>query len=59
MELYNIKLDIGETKNLISEELDKVREMAGVLTNHLKEVKAQMPIDKTTGKEVEYPVEML
>ena len=59
MELYNIKLDIGETQNLISEEQDKVREMASVLTNHLKQVKAQMPIDKTTGKRVEYPVELL
>ena len=59
MELYNIKLDIGESKNLISEEQDKAREMASVLTNHLKQVKAQMPIDKTTGKRVEYPVELL
>ena len=57
MELYNLKLDIGETKNLISEEQYKVREMASVLTNHLKSVKAQMPHDKATGEQVEYPIE--
>ena len=33
--------------------------MANILSNHLKQVKAQMPIDKTTGKRVEYPVELL
>jgi arylsulfatase A-like enzyme len=59
MELYNLRLDIGETKNLISEEQDKVREMANILSNHLINVKAQMPIDKSTGMRVEYPVELL
>ncbi len=59
MELYNLSLDIGETKNLISEEQDKVREMASVLTYYLKSVKAQMPLDKATGKQVEYPIELL
>ena len=59
MELYNLSLDIGEMKNLISEEQDKVREMASVLTYYLKSVKAQMPQDKATGKQVEYPIELL
>jgi arylsulfatase A-like enzyme len=59
MELYNIKLDIGETKNLVTQEVDKVKELASVLTNHLKSVKAQMPIDKATGKQVEFPFALL
>jgi hypothetical protein len=52
-------LDIGETKNLISEEQDKVREMANILSNHLIKVKAQMPMDKATGEQVEFPVSLL
>ena len=59
MELYNLRLDIGETKNLISEEQDKVREMANILSNHLINVKAQMPKDKITGEQVEFPLSLL
>ena len=59
MELYNLRLDIGETKNLVEDQLEKVREMASVLTNYLISVKAQMPIDRKTGKEVEYPLLLL
>ena len=59
MELYNIKEDIGETKNLVAENPEVVRELAAVLTNYLKNVKAQMPIDKSTRKMVEYPIDIL
>ena len=59
MELYNLRLDIGETNNLVNENTDVVRDMAAVLTIHLKSVKAQMPMDKTTGKPVEYPLDIL
>lgn len=59
MELYNLKSDIGETKNVIDENPDVVWDLATVLTIHLKEVKAQMPQDKATGKQVEYPIELL
>ena len=59
MELYNLKNDIGETKNLVTEEQIMVNELASVLTNHLKDVKAQMPKDKLTGKSVEYPLDLL
>ncbi|EAR02039.1 sulfatase-like hydrolase/transferase [Maribacter sp. HTCC2170] len=59
MELYNLKRDIGETKNLVAEESDKVKELASVLTNHLKDVKAQMPIEKSTGERVPYPSELI
>ncbi len=59
MELYNLKTDIGETKNLASEQPEKLLEMASILTTQLKAKRAQMPIDKSTGKPVEYPLEML
>ena len=59
MELFNLKEDIGETKNRITDNLEKAKELATTLTNHLKEVNAQMPIDKVTGKVVEYPIALL
>lgn len=59
MELYNLKEDIGETQNVVEAEAEKVTEMAQVLSDHLKAVNAQMPIDKKTGELVEYPIELL
>ncbi len=59
MELYNLKNDIGEEQNLATEQPEKIKELAIVLTNHLKRVNAQMPVDKITGKQVEYPLEIL
>ncbi len=59
MELYNLKNDIGEADNLFDKNPEKVKELAEVLTNHLRSVKAQMPIDKETGEQVEYPNELL
>ncbi len=59
MELFNLKLDIGETKNLVSENPEKARDLAAVLTLFLKEVKAQMPIDRSTGEQVEYPFSLM
>ena len=58
MELFNLKEDIGETNNLFIENPNKAREMAETLTNHLKGVDAQMPIDKTSGDQVPYPIEL-
>jgi arylsulfatase A-like enzyme len=59
MELYHLKNDIGEEQNLVAEQPAKVKELAAILTNHLKEMNAQMPVDKRTGKQVEYPSEIL
>jgi len=59
MELYNLKEDIGETQNLIDQDPEKARELATILTDHLKSVQAQMPVDKRTGKLVEYPIAIL
>ena len=59
MELYNIKNDIGESQNLVEENREKAKELAEALTRHLQAVDAQMPIDKNTGKQVEYPIALL
>jgi len=54
-ELYNVVSDIGEKKNLLRERSKKAQQLASLLTDHLMKTKAQMPIDKNTGKKVEYP----
>lgn len=59
LELYNIKDDIGEQHNLVETEPKKSRELAKVLSDYLREVKAQMPVEKATGKIVPYPDEVL
>ncbi|EIJ39584.1 arylsulfatase A family protein [Galbibacter orientalis DSM 19592] len=58
-ELYNIPNDIGEENNLSHKERKVVSELASELTNYLKQVKAQLPIDKKTKKTVKYPAETL
>lgn len=58
MELFNLKEDIGETNNLIEEEGDKATELAKDLTEYLKDVDAQMPTYKISGKQVPYPAEL-
>lgn len=58
-ELFNLKEDIGETTNMAETNSSKLSELAKVLTDYLKEVEAQMPIDKATGEVVEYPMEVL
>ncbi len=54
-ELFNLKDDISENNDLASENPEKLRELAVILTDFLKESGALMPMDKTTGKPVEYP----
>ncbi|MEN7548257.1 sulfatase [Rapidithrix thailandica] len=58
-ELFNLREDIGETENLVDKHPEKLKELAGVLTDYLKSVDAQMPVDKATGKTVVYPEEAL
>ncbi|TMM58034.1 sulfatase [Maribacter algarum] len=59
MELFNLKDDIGETKNLTELNPEKLKELATTLSDYLKGVNAQMPIDKETGEVVEYPIQIL
>ncbi len=58
MELYNLAADIGETTNLLEEHPEKAKELSKTLSDYLKDVDAQMPIDKATGEKVEYPIEI-
>lgn len=59
LELFNIKNDIAEQNNLANEEKEKVIELAKILSDHLRECKAKMTIDKKSKQPVEYPDEIL
>jgi hypothetical protein len=59
IELFNLNEDIGETKNLENQYPEKVEELAHILTNYLKKVNAQIPLDKLTKKPIPYPVDVL
>jgi len=59
MELFNLKTDIGETKNLVESNPEKLKELATTLTNYLKSVDVQMPSYKLTGELVPYPIAVL
>ena len=59
MELFNLAQDIGEQSDLFAENPAKVKELAGLLSSYLKETNALMPVDKTSGKPVEYPINAL
>ncbi|WP_422082928.1 sulfatase [Ulvibacterium sp.] len=59
MELFNLEQDIGETRSLFEAQKDKGHELATLLSDYLVSVNAQMPMDKATGKPVQYPGELL
>lgn len=59
LELYNLESDIGETTNLAEKNPQKRKELARILSNFLRESGGQMPVDKRTGKLVEYPDELV
>ncbi len=54
-ELFNLKEDIGETKNLADTQPELLRKYASILGSFLSKVDAQMPTDKKTGKLVPLP----
>ncbi|MCE6992131.1 sulfatase [Dyadobacter sp. CY323] len=58
LELYNLKEDISEEKDLALANPQKVKELAVLFTNQLKKWDAQMPVLKTTGKRVPWPDEV-
>lgn len=58
-ELFNLDSDIGETSNQVGENPAKLKELATVLTDYLKSVDAQMPIDKSTNELVQWPIEVI
>ncbi len=54
-ELFDIKNDIGETRNLANTHLKMVSQLSKVLGDYLRSVDAQMPTNTTTGKRVALP----
>jgi arylsulfatase A-like enzyme len=56
-ELFNIRMDLGETTNLVQKEPTMAGKLAGELSNYLRSMDAQMPIIKATGKQVPWPDE--
>jgi arylsulfatase A-like enzyme len=58
LELFNIDEDISEAKELSKEKPEKAAELAKLLSARLRAEDALMPIDKATGKPVEYPDEV-
>lgn len=59
LELFNLKEDISEQSDLSAERPKTLREMARLLSDFLRETRARLPIDKTTGRKVACPIELL
>jgi len=59
MELFNITDDIGEHKNLVADNPEKVKKLAKVLSDYLRSVDAQMPSNKETGEQIPWPDDFL
>lgn len=58
-ELYNIKDDLGETRNVAAQHPEKVEELARRLGARLRAWNAPMPILRSSGRAVPYPDELL
>ncbi|UNY97461.1 sulfatase [Zhouia spongiae] len=54
-ELYHISEDIGELNNLAEKNPEKAKELATLLSDYLREVGAQLPINKETQETMAYP----
>ena len=59
LELFHLAEDISETRNLAQKNPEKVKELAKILGDHLREAGGQMTIVKETGKPVPYADEAL
>lgn len=57
-ELFNIKNDIGETRNLAGDKPGIVKSLSENLGKYLRKVDAQRPSFKESGKEVPWPDEL-
>ena len=56
-ELFNLRSDIGEQRNLASDEPELVADLSASLSKFLRETNAIMPSRKATGEPVPYPDE--
>ena len=55
LELYDLKNDIGEQKDLAPSHVEKVKELAALFSKQLKQMNAQWPVFKSSGEEVPLP----
>lgn len=58
LELYNLKTDIGEHKNLLTQQREIAQKLAGHLTAYLKKWNAKMPVYKDTGRAIPWPADI-
>ena len=58
LELYNLESDISESQNMSKSKPEKLQEMVATLANFLRESKAGMSINKSTGQPIPYPDEL-
>jgi arylsulfatase A-like enzyme len=58
-ELFDLAHDIGEQNDVAAREPAKVKRLARLLTEYLRSVDAQMPVDMLTGRPVPWPLEAL
>lgn len=55
MELFNLREDLGETRNLAGSRPEERARLAAALREHLVRAGAQMPTDRKTGEKVPLP----
>ncbi len=58
LELYNLRTDLSENHNLAGEEPKITEELAALLSDHLREVNAGMPVYNKNHNPVPYPDEL-
>ncbi|WP_203969757.1 sulfatase [Capnocytophaga stomatis] len=56
--LYNLADDIGEKNDISGKNPKKTKELSKILSDYLRNVNAQMPTNKKTGKQVPLPDEI-
>jgi arylsulfatase A-like enzyme len=54
-ELYNLRDDVGETRNLAAEQPERVRELNGLLNRFLKDTQAVIPVRNPSYKPAPVP----
>ncbi len=54
-ELFNLDLDISEQNNLLEQEPEIAEKLCTQLRSYLQSVKAQTPVNRKTGKALDYP----
>lgn len=58
MELFNLREDIGEHADLAEPQPERTQQLARILSDHLRDVNAQMPLDKKTHQPIPLPDEV-